>query len=202
MDDTLATDEQLATLARGGDVAAFEGLVARFRDRLRERVRGRLPAILRARVSESDVVQECLLAAHRRLPTFEDRGTGSLGHWLEGIVDHKVGDQIRQHLGRARRDVGRDVRLPSGSHGIGFTDQAPSPSTRTVAQEEVSLTRAALQDLSGLHRDVLRLVHEAGLTVPEAAQYLERTVEATRKLYARAVASLAQAVGARGGNAS
>ena len=192
-------DEALAARARAGDVSAFESLVVRFRDRLADRVRGRLPVVLRPRVSESDVVQECLLVAHRRLPDFEDRGPGSLGRWLQGIVDHRVRDEVRNHLVRARRDAGRDVRLGSGSHTNVFTDHAPSPGTRVVAREEHAAARAALDTLSEPHREVLRLVHEAGLTVPEAAQYMGRSPEATRKLYARAVADLARAVGTRRG---
>ena len=94
------------------------------------------------------------------------------------------------------------MRLPSGSHAGGFQDDAPSPGALAVAREDHAAARAALDELPEPHREILRLVHAAGLTVPEAAKYVGRSPEATRKLYARAVASLAKAVGARRGGAA
>ena len=41
---------------------------------------------------------------------------------------------------------------------------------------------------------VLRLVHEEGLTIAEAAERMKRSSEATRKLYARALSRLADGV--------
>ena len=68
-----------------------------------------------------------------------------------------------------------------------------------MSREDHDATRAALNELPDSYQEILRLVHEAGLTVSEAAEYVEGTPEATRKLYGRAVASLAKSVGARRG---
>ena len=43
-------------------------------------------------------------------------------------------------------------------------------------------------------REILRLVHEDGLSVGEAAEHLGRSADAARKLYSRAVGRLTKVV--------
>src|SRR5687767_5891933 len=83
------SDEALAVAGRDGDGEAFAELVERYREILVKAAGRRLPDPIRGRVSSSDVVQECLLAAHGRLRDFEDRGPGSFGRWLKGILENK-----------------------------------------------------------------------------------------------------------------
>ncbi len=191
------TDEDLAARAASGDDAAFRDLVERHRERLLAWARKRMPAALRGRVSTSDVVQECLVAAHRRLADFENRGAGSFGRWLGRFLENKVRDEVRDHLVRARRNANREVRLGSRPDARPVADPAPSPGTRAQGAEEQSLLLQAMGTLSEDHREVIHLVHECGLSAAEASVRLGRSVDATRKLYARAVASLTEAVGAR-----
>ncbi len=63
------TDELLRE-ASSGDHAAMEQLLARHRDRLRRMVRLRIDARVAARVDPSDVVQEAISDAWRKLPGY------------------------------------------------------------------------------------------------------------------------------------
>src|SRR5439155_15366374 len=144
--------------------------------------------------SSSDIVQECLLAAHQRIASFEDRGSGSFGRWISAILDHKVRDQIRDHLGRARRSVNREVRLGSRPDGKPFADRAPSPGSQASRRESRASVVAPLASLTEAQQALLRLVHDGGLTVAQAAEQLGKSADAGRMLYARAVARLGKAV--------
>jgi RNA polymerase sigma-70 factor, ECF subfamily len=190
----MESDEELAARVRDGDSAAFETLVARYRDRLKADARRQLPAALRGRLSSADVVQDCLLAALRGIASFDDRGSGSFGRWIRAILEHKVRDEIRDHLGRARRSVNREVRPASTHDGVSVADRAPSPGSQVGHRESLALVAVALATLPELQQALLRLVHEGGMTVARAAEQLGRSPDAGRMLYARAVARLAQAI--------
>ena len=64
---TAPDTEALLRAAGDGDAAAREQLLARHRDRLRRMVAVRLDGRLAARVDPSDVVQEALIEADRKL---------------------------------------------------------------------------------------------------------------------------------------
>lgn len=190
----MESDEDLAARARGGDSAAFDTLVARYRDQLKAQARRQLPAALRGRLSSADVVQDCLLAALRAIESFDDRGSGSFGRWIRAILEHKVRDEIRNHLGCARRSVNREVR-PTSTHDRGtVADRAPSPGSQVGQRESVALVAVALTSLPESQQALLRLVHEGGMTVAAAAEQLGKSPDAGRMLYSRAVASLAKAI--------
>ncbi len=190
-----ASDEELAARARSGSSKAFQLLLERHQERLEAAASRRLPKAIQGRVSASDVVQECFLVAHLRIADFEDRGSGSFKRWLARILRNKVHDEVRDHLGRARRTVGREVaRRGSRSDVMPVADRAPSPGSRAQGTEERALFKKALLSLTDDQQAVIRLVHEGGLTTVEAAEHLHRTGEAVRKLYARAVANLAHAL--------
>lgn len=185
-------DEALAARVRDGDEAAASLLFERHVERLRAQVRRQLPARLGRKVAESDVIQEAYLAAFRRLADFEDKGEGSFGRWLRGILEHKIHDEVRRHLERERRSVRREVSRDRRPDTDALPRGGASPSAQAVAQETRETVLRALERLPEDYQRVLRLVHDDGLTVPEAAARIGRTSEASRKLYSRAVSKLAE----------
>lgn len=186
------SDEQLARRAREGDEAALRDLFARHREALRVRVKSRLPASVRRRVAESDVLQDAYLVAHRRLAEFEDRGDGSFRRWLDRIVEHKVRDEVRGHVASEKRSVRREVTESRRPSGVSHAGIGPTPSGHAMVEESRALVRAALSRLSEDYRRILLLIHEEGLSLAEAGGRLARSAEAARKLYGRAAAALAR----------
>jgi RNA polymerase sigma-70 factor (ECF subfamily) len=186
------TDEDLVRRVRAGDEAAARELFDRHLPALRAKAKARLPAALRGKVAESDVVQEAWLAAFVALGKFEDRGDGSFGKWLRGIVEHKVLEEFHHHLDAAKRDARRGARLVTDeARSIPSPDQ-PSPSEAAMAGESAAELRRAIESLPEDHAAVLRLVYLDGLTLVQAGERMGRSADAVRKTYGRALARLAE----------
>ena len=184
------SDEGLVRRVRAGDEAAARRLFERHLPALRARARSRLPAALRSRVAESDVIQEAYLAAFVALGDFEDRGDGSFAAWLRAILERRIANEVRDGLAAAKRDARREVRIRTGT-GAGPAHDLPSPSEEAMADEDAEHVRAARVSLSADHRTVIGLIHDEGLPLALAGERMGRSADAARKLYSRAVAELA-----------
>jgi RNA polymerase sigma-70 factor (ECF subfamily) len=185
-------EEELARRVRAGDEEAARVLFDRLRPRLRAYVRRRIPQSLKAKVGESDVIQSAYLAAFLNIAEFEDRGDGSFARWVASILDHKVLDEVRRYVDTEKRSVAREERLRTTSAPPRTRARIPSPSAAAIDAEERARVESAMELLSPDHRTVLRLIHERGLTLEEAAAEMGRSSEAVRKLHARAVVALGE----------
>jgi RNA polymerase sigma-70 factor (ECF subfamily) len=183
-------DDELVRRARGGDQEAARVLFERYEDVLRRRVRRRLPAVVRRRVGDSDVLQEAFLVAFRRLKEFEARDPDSLRKWLDRIVEHKVRDEIRRYLGTKKRSVRREVGLSAVSPVSEPKDQAPSPGSEAAAAEERVRVLREIDAMDAADREILRLVHAQGLAFREAGERLGIAPDAARMRHTRALARL------------
>jgi len=186
--DIVESDEELVRRVRASDPGAAEELFERHLPRLRAAARSRLPAALRGKIGESDVIQEAYLAAFLGLAAFEDRGDGSFARWLRGILDKRLADEVRR-LATEKRDLRREVRLATGADASPRTP-APSPSQAAIDVETTAEMHAAIGGLSADHATVLRHVHVEGLTLAETARRMGRSADAVEKLHARALAKL------------
>ena len=186
------SDEELARRARAGDEAAARALFDRHADDLRARVRRRLPANLRAKVGESDVVQETCIAAFLNLDAFEARGDGAFKGWLLKILEHKVLDEVRKFAQSEKREVGREVAAGTSVIRLAGSSGDPSPSAAAIGAEDRARLAAAKARLAEPYREILRLVHEERRPLADAGARLGRSAEAARKLHARAVLALAE----------
>ena len=194
-----ASDEELARRATAGDEDAERELVARHTPRLRALAERRLRGMVRRKLGASDVMQEAWLTAHVRLADFEDRGEGSFGRWLRQILDHKIRDELRRHLGTAKRDVRNEQSHAEAPQVAG---QDPSASTRAMRAEDRARLAQALAMLTEGQRLVLRMAHDEGLPIAEIARRLGRNADGVYKLYGRAIEALARRLGAEGEAAS
>jgi RNA polymerase sigma-70 factor (subfamily 1) len=195
-DEPEPTDEELVRRVRDGDEAAARLLFERQLPELRARARARLPAALRGKVAESDVIQDAYLAAFLAIGRFEDRGEGSFAAWLRTILENKIGHEIERHLAAGKRDVRRERRMRTGSgDDFGATPDQTSPSQAAVADEEQRVLRDAMAALPEDYAAVLRHVHVEGLTLAETGARMGRSADAARKLYARAMSELAARLG-------
>jgi RNA polymerase sigma-70 factor (ECF subfamily) len=185
------TDEELIRRVRAGDSAASALLFDRYLPSLRAKARQRLPAALRAKVGESDVIQDACVAAFASLADFRDRGEGSFGRWLREILDHKIADEVRRHVGAEMRDARREERLPTSADVAPPAGGFASLASQVVAAEDDARLREAIEELPSDSRAAIRWVHEEGLSLAEAGARMGRSADAVRKLYGRALALLA-----------
>jgi RNA polymerase sigma-70 factor (ECF subfamily) len=184
-------DEELVRRARLGDAEATARLFQRYAPSLHAKASRRLPSALRGKVGESDVVQDAWIAAFGCLDDFRDHGPGSFGRWVRRILDHKIADSVRRHVGAEMRDARREERLPTRADAAPPARGFASLASEVVAAEDDARLREAIADLPPDHREAIRWVHEEGLSLTEAGERMGRSADAVRKLYGRALARLA-----------
>src|SRR5690349_13893335 len=93
---------QLLCRASSGDAAAREQLLARHREKLKRMVAVRLDRHLAARVDPSDVVQETLTDAARRLDDYLARRPMPYYPWLRRLALDRIDKAHRRHRARRR----------------------------------------------------------------------------------------------------
>jgi len=188
-DDSQTDDAMLLQRFREGDEDALRVLLERHADLVRARIKRWLPTQLQRRLSVSDVMQETRMVVARRCADFEDRGEGSFRRWLLGIAEMKARRAV-QHHNAAKRAAARDVTRGQRPSTAQFPANQPSPSEAAIGIETKELARRAIEGLSPDYREILRLTREERLTLREAAARMGRSREATKKLYARALAKV------------
>jgi RNA polymerase sigma-70 factor (ECF subfamily) len=153
-------DDDLMTLVRNGDSAAFEVVYERHSTvaySLAHRICGRQQAA-------EDIVQEAFLSAWRRASSF-DATRGSLRTWLLGIVHHRAIDALRRAGGDAYRRVDQPVEEIDieGSVDVG---------TEVADRERAGVVRDALTGLPAEQSKVIELAYFGGFTHIEIADML------------------------------
>lgn len=156
--------EALLERASQGDEPARQRLLERFRRQLRQLIAARLDSRLAARVDASDVVQETLIDAARRMDEyFKDRPLPFLA-WLGQIANERVIDTHRRHLAAQRRSVARESRPrnesdPPDTLALRLEADGTSPSGHLLRKERHDRLKAALELLPARDREVLVLRH-------------------------------------------
>jgi RNA polymerase sigma-70 factor (ECF subfamily) len=195
MDDLLAR-------ARAGDPAVFGLLLERYRAYLTLLARVEIGRHLRSKLDGSDLIQETFLEAHRHFENFAGVEEGQLRHWLRQILMRTLAMQIRRYLGTQARDVRLERQLADSldhsSAGLqaGLAASIPSPSEHATRNEESVLLAQAIERLPEDYRDVIILRHLEGLTFPEVARRMGRSLDSVDKLWLRGLARLRQLLGA------
>jgi RNA polymerase sigma-70 factor, ECF subfamily len=179
--------------AVAGDAAAMRSLLERHRERLRRMVALRLDSRLSARVDASDVVQEALLDAARKLADYERDRPLPFYPWLHRLAAERLAAVHRQHR-REARDVGREeagtFAWPDSSSRLlvdRLVTSDPTPGHALVREERRQQLHAALERLSSPDREILVLRYLEDLTFPEIAAILEIGESAAKMRHLRAL---------------
>jgi RNA polymerase sigma-70 factor (ECF subfamily) len=193
--------EQLLTLARAGQGAALGALLERFRNYLTLLARLQIDRRLQGKVDPSDVVQETFLEAHRDFARFRGSSEAEVAAWLRQVLAHNLANVVRHYRGTQRRDVRLERQLQdeldqsSRMWDPGLVAKYSSPSHEAARREQMVLVADALAQLPPDYREVLILRHLEGLTFPEVAGRMGRTLTAVNKLWVRALGRLRQRLG-------
>jgi RNA polymerase sigma-70 factor (ECF subfamily) len=188
--------EQLLNQARAGEGPALGRLLELYRAYLLVLARVQIGRRLQGKVDASDVVQEAFLGACRDFPQF--RGTSSkefLG-WLRQILASLLANLVRHYQGTQRRDVRLErqliLELDQSSQAMdrGLVMPQSSPSQQAIRREQSVLLAEALGRLPEEWRELLILRHLEGLSFPDVARRLGRTVDSVKKQWPRALAGL------------
>jgi len=190
------TDELLARTAHG-DRAARDQLLTRHRARLRKMVAYHMDRRLHVRVDPSDVVQEVLAEAARKLPEYLQERPLPFYPWLRQMAETHLIDLRRRHIDAEKRSIHREepgvLALPDESVAelaARLVTSATSPSLRLLREEERQQVQAALAQLSPRDRQVLQMRHLEQLSVAETAAVLGISEGAVKTRHVRALQRL------------
>jgi RNA polymerase sigma-70 factor (ECF subfamily) len=195
------TDE-LLDRAAVGDASARARLLSRHRQKLRNLIALRLDPRLAARFDPSDVVQESLAEADRRLSDYMGDRPMPFYLWLRELTLQRLIDLHRRHMRTQKRTVRREearltylsddsVRELAGR----LVDPRSGPSSRLDRKLAVHRLHQALAELSERDRDVIVLRHLEQLSVKEIAALLEITPGAVKVRHVRALERLRRLIG-------
>ena len=196
-----ADPEQLLREARAGDVSVLGELLELYRRYLALLARVEIGRRLQGKVDASDLVQETFLEAHRNFARFRGTSEAQLVRWLRQILAANLANLLRRYLGTQGRDVCREHDLAAAfdrSSAVldgGLVAPHSSPSQQAARREQSVRLADALAQLPDDYREVIVLRHLEGLTFPQAARRMGRSLDSVEKLWMRALARLRQSLG-------
>jgi RNA polymerase sigma-70 factor (ECF subfamily) len=144
-----------------------------------------LPEHLKSRVDDSDLVQDTLLKAVTNADQIRATHPEQLEAWLKETLVNSVRDCIKFHS-RQQRSVSKEQFLPLET--VRSTDLSASEQISKAETNEIVLQ--AVMGLADDYRTVLLLRQQMDLTFPEIGERMQRTPEAVRMLWARALVAL------------
>jgi RNA polymerase sigma-70 factor (ECF subfamily) len=195
--DTSQTQELLGA-ARAGDAEARNQLLERHRDALRRMIAMRMDPVLARRLDASDIVQDVLVEANRRLSDYLGK-TGMPFHlWLRHLARDRLIDAHRMHRVAARRSLDREQTLerPADGDRSAFdlaaiiADRQLTPAAAATHHELEMRFAAAIERLDETDREVVLMRHFEQLSNGEVAQALELSDAAAGMRYLRAMRRL------------
>ncbi len=186
-------DALLQAAARGND-SALRDLLARHRLRLRRMVAVRLDNRLSARVDPSDIVQEALVDAGRKLVDYARDQPLPFYSWLRQIAQERIIQTHRYHLQSKRREVGREVAVscrPADGSTYHLADRlaasGTSPSGKVIRDERRALVIDTLEQMVEADREVLVMRYLEGMSFGEIAEVTDATEGAVKVRHFRAL---------------
>ena len=199
-DDTLA----LVNRAACGEPDALSELFDRYRSRLKRMVSLRLDRRLQGRVDASDIVQEALVDAARRLESYADDPDLDFFLWLRWLAADRLLNAHRRHLGTQKRDARQEVSLyrrampEANSISIAqqLLGQLTSPTQAVMRAELQLIVQEVLNGMDPIDREVLILRNFEHLTTDETAEVLGIKRSTAGKRYITALRRLKQALSA------
>ena len=143
-------------------------------------------------MAPSDLVQDTFLQALEQFHTFQGDSMEELCAWLTMILTHTTLNQLRQS-GRKDRRTGREVALSALTSESSLHHVAPAAAQVAADLEQTRSVQKAFGWLSGEHRQVVELQLD-GCSWEEIGRLTNRSADAARHLYSRAVHELKKAL--------
>lgn len=192
--------EQTQTLldnASEGDQDAVNQLMERHRNALRRMIQLRMDQKLLRRLDVSDVVQDVLVEANRRLTTYLEDPKMSFHLWLRHIAKDRIIDAHRRHRVSAKRSIDREQFLatPSGDQSSillanQLQDDQLTPATAAAQKEIVRKVEEAIARLEERDAEIIIMRLYEQLSNQDVALALDLTEPAASMRYLRAIRRL------------
>jgi RNA polymerase sigma-70 factor (ECF subfamily) len=178
--------------ARNGSAKALGHALETCRRYLLLIAKRELDPMLQAKGDASDLVQETFLEAQRDFAQFHGTTDAEFRAWLRRLLLNNVGAFSRSYRGTGKRQVAREVPLQSDdSSAPDLGQQLPAdsatPSGFVMEKERKESLQVALARLPDDYRQVILLRYQEERTFEEIGTAMNRTPDAARKLWSRAM---------------
>lgn len=181
------------TAAREGSSEALGELLESCRNYLLLIANQAIKKGLQAKVGGSDLVQETFAEAQRVFGRFHGENEEELIRWLTRILEFKIGNTLKKYFGTEQRDPRRErdwYQLFGGGHPQPGLAIDASPSREAREQEDRKEFDVLISQLTPDQQNVVRMRIEEELSFEEIGTKLNRSGDASRKLFARAIVTL------------
>ena len=172
----------LVERAREGDRTAFDELFMAFEDRIRAFIRSRIRPGYRERLDAEEILQDTFVRAFQSIGSFRGEDTEEFRRWMSGVA--------RKTVLRAEEAARKRGPLEIRENLESIASDVVSPGHAMRREERFDRLQAAIDSLSGDHREVILLTRIQGMSLKRAAEKMGRSPEAVRKLFWRALKQL------------
>ena len=195
--------KQLLRDAGDGNGEAVNRLLERHRQSLRRLVQMRLDRALAGRVDASDIVQDVMLEASRRLGDFISDARLPFHLWLRQLAKDRIIDMHRRHRVAKRRSVDREQSLAAPEFAdrssmdlaAQLCDHELTPAAENIRRELERRFLTALEELDDDDRDIVLMRHYEHLGNSEVAAALDISPAAAGMRHLRALRKLRDILG-------
>jgi RNA polymerase sigma-70 factor (ECF subfamily) len=183
---------------RQGDDSAINGLLERHRDAIKRMIDRRMDRVVQRRVDASDIVQDVMVEANRRLGDYLANPTMPFQLWLRHMARDRLIDAHRRHRVASNRSIDREVALPAAAGPDAsqpdvmgqLADRELTPAAAATWRELERRFAAAVERLEEADRQIVLLRHFEHLSTAEAADTLGLSKAAAGMRYLRAMRRL------------
>ena len=190
--------QELLDQARQGNAEAVNALLERHRAALRRLVEVRMDRALVRRVDASDIVQDVMVEANRRLADYLANPSMPFHLWLRHMARDRLIDAHRRHRVAGRRSLDREQPLVARADldrstlelAAQLCDQELTPAAAATWHELERRFQQAVEELEDQDREIVLMRHFEELSNQEVAEVLGLSAAAASMRYLRAMRRL------------
>lgn len=184
-------DNDLMQQAIAGDRGALSSLLLEHYDDLHRHIAARISNHLQGLVRADDILQQTFVRVAQRISDFEPQHDGAFRAWLKTIAENLLRDAEK----RRRRERRAPSEFGYGSVGAhpqrgGLVDRLAgdhtTPARGVQRRDNIVHMKAAMQQLPGEQREVIRRRYLLGQSLEEIANALGCSKDAARGMCYRA----------------
>jgi RNA polymerase sigma-70 factor (ECF subfamily) len=158
----------------------------------------RLDRKIKQRIDASDIVQEVMIEANRRLQTYLDDPVMPFHLWLRQMARDRIIDAHRRHRGSVKRSVDREQAMVAPAAldrstmelAAQLCDPELTPAAAATMHELQRRFQAALETMDDHDREIVLMRHFEQLSNQDVAKALGLTEPAASMRYLRAIRKL------------
>ncbi|MBL9086392.1 MAG: sigma-70 family RNA polymerase sigma factor [Planctomycetia bacterium] len=182
--------QRLVQAALVGGPDALAPLIERLRPRLVLWCAARMSQALRAHTEPEDAAQDVLMAVLKDFHTYSGPPDRQFFGWFFTVAANKMRDLVDYWAAKKRQPGERAAMSQT------------SPSQAAARRELAQIVRDAVGRLPEDYRTVVSLLKFEGRDIAEVAQIMDRTPNAVRILYCRALKELRELIDTDGGTST